>query len=383
MSTPDVTICIPAWQAEPFISRTLTCAQTQTYENVRILVSIDQSTDQTEAICRHHAASDPRFDVRVHAERLGWSENSNFCLDQVYTEFCFFYFHDDIIEPTYTERLRQELIDDSQAQSAHSDIAWFGDRQGMHPGIDCEGTTVERLIKLLVGPVHGAPLRSMFRSTLLKKGLRFPNIAGDGFWRAPPFQMKLLGSGPSKRVPEALYRRWIREGSLTRTWKPKDQDSLVAGLKESAALCFDILRSLRLPPVEEHAVRFCIYIFMMTRMRIREAELNCDDLIKPEAISDMFPRTVLPADLSTIAPSLVDMILRAHGKLHYLEGQYALRKGDLDSALLSFATALSLNPDLAASHLGLQKILTATGKGQDARAVQHRRALHKALMEGN
>src|SRR4051794_22831388 len=141
MSVAGVTICIPTWQAEPFIERTLMCARAQTHKNVRILVSIDHSTDGTEDICRRQAEKDSRLDIRVQKERVGWSENFNFLLDQVDTEFCFLYFHDDIIEPTYTERLRKELVDHPDAQSAHCDIAWFGDAQEMHPGIDYEGTT--------------------------------------------------------------------------------------------------------------------------------------------------------------------------------------------------------------------------------------------------
>ena len=78
MSAADVTICIPAWHAEPFIARTLACARAQTHKNLRILVSVDQSTDGTEAVCRSQAAEDSRIEVRVQKERLGWSRNANF-----------------------------------------------------------------------------------------------------------------------------------------------------------------------------------------------------------------------------------------------------------------------------------------------------------------
>ena len=48
---PDVTICIPAWQAADFIERTLRCARSQTYEDIHILVSVDQCEDATVEIC--------------------------------------------------------------------------------------------------------------------------------------------------------------------------------------------------------------------------------------------------------------------------------------------------------------------------------------------
>src|SRR3954468_11575177 len=153
MSVAGVTICIPTWQAEPFIERTLLCARAQTHKNVRILVSVDQSTDATETICRNQAKEDSRLDVRVQKERLGWSENANYLLDLVDTEFCFLYFHDDIIEPVYTERLRQALLQNPAAQSSHCDVAYFGDKEGLSAGNNYDGTAAERLIHLLVAPV--------------------------------------------------------------------------------------------------------------------------------------------------------------------------------------------------------------------------------------
>jgi len=174
MPKADVTICIPTWQAEPFIERTLACARAQTYDRIRILVSVDRCDDATEAICRNQAAQDSRIDVRVQEERLGWSRNAHFLLDQVDTEFCFLYFHDDIIEPTYTERLLAALVDSPDAKSAHCDLERFGTQRAIDPGCTYEGTAAERLVRLLVGPVKGALLRSMLRSELLAKPSDFP-----------------------------------------------------------------------------------------------------------------------------------------------------------------------------------------------------------------
>jgi glycosyltransferase involved in cell wall biosynthesis len=372
MPMADVTICIPAWQAEPFIERTLNCARAQTHDKIRILVSIDHSVDGTEAICRTQAQLDPRIDVMVQKERLGWSENSNLLLDQVDTEFCFLYFHDDIIEPTYTERLRQQLLDHPDAQSAHCDIERFGNQQGLHPGVDVEGTTIERLIKLLVGPVAGAPLRSMFRSELIAKGLRFPLIGGDSFWRCQPFLMKLIVAGPTRRVPEILYRRWIRDGGITRTWNPTEQDALAEGQHESARLCLDLIRSLHLPRAVEEVVKFCQYVSVMTQTRKIEMRLESDRLIEPEVICESFGTVQLPRNTSSIDPKLLDLILRAYGTLLFIEAKHAWQHGRQQSALLGLATAFSLNPSLPGAPATLVSILDAAGQTQGAAAVRQR-----------
>ena len=71
----EVSILIPAYMAEEFIDRTMLFARGQTYRNVRILVSIDVSTDATAAIVERHVAEDDRVSVVAHDERLGWAGN--------------------------------------------------------------------------------------------------------------------------------------------------------------------------------------------------------------------------------------------------------------------------------------------------------------------
>jgi glycosyltransferase involved in cell wall biosynthesis len=377
MPKPDVTICIPTWQAEPFIERTLNCARAQTHDKIRILVSVDRCDDGTEAVCRKHAAQDSRIDVRVQPERLGWSGNSNFLLDQVDTEFYFLYFHDDIIEPTYAERLRQVLIDHPEVQSVNCDLAHFGDREGIIVGGNYEGQPAQRLIRLLVGPERGALLRSLCRSGLLAKGLRFPLIAGDGFWRLQPFLMGLVAAGPARRVPEVLYRRWVREGSLTKTWDPDGQDALADGQQQSAALCLGTIQNLNLSQAEYELVKFCLFISMMTRTRRYEHRLKVGQLVKPEFISEAFRTARLPKDSSVLEPQTLNWVLNAYAALLSLEGKHATQQGNHELALASFAAALSLNPGLRGHHASVARGLEANGLKQSAAAVRQRLRLLK------
>jgi glycosyltransferase involved in cell wall biosynthesis len=58
----DVTICVPAYQSEGFVADTLAAVARQTHERIRVLVSVDASSDGTEAACRVFE-SDRRFRV--------------------------------------------------------------------------------------------------------------------------------------------------------------------------------------------------------------------------------------------------------------------------------------------------------------------------------
>ncbi|MEJ0059842.1 MAG: glycosyltransferase family 2 protein [Terricaulis sp.] len=268
---PDVTICIPAWQAEAFIARTLGCARAQTHQGIRILVSIDQSDDATESICRALARDDPRIEVIAQSERLGWSENANFLMRQVETEYFFLYFHDDLIEPTYVSALHAALEARPDAMSAHCDLEKFGNEERIETGAACDGAADRRLITYLVQETKGPLLRGLTRRAAIDAGLSFPDIAGNGNWRVPPFALRLLAAGPALYVPRTLYRRWMRDGSLTRTWAPASAQALIDGQRQCAALCLAIIDGIDASEQEKDAVRFCLGVRMMIRTRAADA----------------------------------------------------------------------------------------------------------------
>jgi len=319
MPAPDVTLCIPAWQAESFIARTLHCARAQTHADVRILISIDRGDDATEAICREQAAQDARIEVVAQRDRLGWSENANYLLDRVDTEFHFLYFHDDIIEPDYTRRLRAALIEHPQAKSAHCDLERFGHRQGIDPGNDYRGSDWRRLLEFMVGPVKGTPLRSLTRSELIAQGLRFPAIGEGGFWRCHPFLFQLLGAGPAVRVPQVLYRRWFRDGSMTTTWDAGSVSPLLEGQRASAALCLQILDRVEASDEERQLLRFGLYVFIMTWTRRHELRLGGDRLLDPVEVSPAFADVHAPATLAASAADVHGWLSKGYDELLALE----------------------------------------------------------------
>src|SRR4051812_21312167 len=286
---PDITICVPAWQAVAFIDRTMRCARSQTYGDVRIMVSVDRCEDRTADICMEHAREDSRIEVIEQPERLGWSRNANALLDRGETDLFFLYFHDDVLEPTYVERLREALLAEPEAISAHCDLKHFGDNEEFHPGVRYDGPAAHRMLRWLLSPVTGTTLRSLTRRSALEAGLRFPEVGGDGFWRAHPYHVILAGLGPAAHVPEVLYWRWKREGSLTKTWRPDALEKLVTGLRESADVCLGFVSSLDLGPVDEGAVRYGLYLQWMYRLRGGEARLSRDgSLLEPAQLHPAF-----------------------------------------------------------------------------------------------
>jgi predicted O-linked N-acetylglucosamine transferase (SPINDLY family)/glycosyltransferase involved in cell wall biosynthesis len=102
---PLVSVCIPTFNGELFIKKTVLSAISQTYSNIEIIISDDSSTDKTCEIAEH-VLQDAKFPYRIlkHA-RLGLVENWNFCIEEAKGKYIKFLFQDDHLEPACVQSL--------------------------------------------------------------------------------------------------------------------------------------------------------------------------------------------------------------------------------------------------------------------------------------
>jgi glycosyltransferase involved in cell wall biosynthesis len=232
---PGVVACLPAWNAEKFIEETLGSLAAQTYGNLHVLVSVDLSTDATAEICRRFAARDPRFEVIVQTERLGWVGNVNALLGKADRELCFFAFHDDLLHPNYVSALAAALVANPKAVLSFSDIetSYLDGRvePGSFPALDDISDTVERTRRIVarVGD-WWAPHRGLFRTEVGKRigGLR-RHLAGE-FSADWPWLVRLSLCGEFVRVPQNLCRKRYMKDSLSLKWKRSRWESLAVNV---------------------------------------------------------------------------------------------------------------------------------------------------------
>jgi glycosyltransferase involved in cell wall biosynthesis len=344
---PLISVCIPAYQAESFIDRTLACARSQTHDHLQIIVSIDHGGDSTADVCNMHAREDARVTIIEQASRLGWSQNVNAALDAVQGEYFFIYFHDDVIEPNYVERLLLALEARPDAVTAHCDLLEFGLMDELRPAHAYKGSAAHRLAEFLVSPEKGTTLRSLTRSSLLNGGLRFPKIPGDNAWSAYPFHLIQLAAGPALAVHETLYRRWQRPGSLTRVkeWRPSDSSGMLKSMTLSGAICQDIINGAVEDTAQRRAVRYCLEIFMLLYARRQEHRFQASTLVQPEQIAPDFGREIDPADLATLGEDQIRMLSHMRSELCVLEAQLHHHLGDSVSWVASLQQALHHRPD--------------------------------------
>jgi Glycosyl transferase family 2 len=297
-----VTVCIPTFQAESFIDRTLQCARDQSYAAQRVVVSIDQSDDGTEEICRTHARADDRIEVHVHGARLGWVGNVNFLLDSVRSEFAFIYFHDDEIEPTYTESLVAALRRRPDAVSAHCDVVLYGTgSEKLRRGSNYDGSPAERLLTYLISPDRGELLRSLVRTASPASQIRMTPAGAR-------YEMALVMAGPAVRVAEPLYRRWEqRTGGLTDGFTRYPFDKVVDGCRNNAIMARALVDDLQPTETERAQLEFGLAVYFTKRLRWLEAAHAAPRLVELDEVLEEPAELQLPSAANELRADLLEL----------------------------------------------------------------------------
>lgn len=103
MSSPRVSVCIPAWCGGDFLEAAIRSVLAQTWTDFELLVIDDCSPDDTaERVARH--AGDPRLKYIRNAHNLGPQGNWNRCLTEARGEYIKVLPHDDLIAPDCLEK---------------------------------------------------------------------------------------------------------------------------------------------------------------------------------------------------------------------------------------------------------------------------------------
>jgi glycosyltransferase involved in cell wall biosynthesis len=232
-----VTVCVPAYNAAGFIAETLQSISDQTYRNIRVLISLDPSTDGTDEVCRPFLA-DPRFNLIRQPTRLGWPGNVNYLLDQVRSNFFCIIFHDDLIERDYITRLMGRLRGSPATVCAYPTLKRFDAEAGETSIASLEGDRFRRALQFFAQPLHAVPLRGLTRIEVLRQGLRLRELGTGGFLSEMVYVFELALLGNCERVGRTAYHSRYRADSVSRGWRAWNDERKRAGWRH-------VLRELR------------------------------------------------------------------------------------------------------------------------------------------
>ncbi|MEH2052150.1 glycosyltransferase [Nostoc sp.] len=102
---PLVSICIPTYNGERFIAAAINSVLRQTYPNIEIILSDDNSTDGTVEIAKSFNRK-LHFDFSIiEHSQYGLAQNWNYCISQAKGKYIKFLFQDDLLEPTAIEKM--------------------------------------------------------------------------------------------------------------------------------------------------------------------------------------------------------------------------------------------------------------------------------------
>lgn len=110
-----ISVIVPVYNVEPFISSCLDSLSKQIYQNFEVLMINDGSTDNSGVICQEYANSDSRFHY-FEKENAGVADARNFGIEKSKGDYITFVDSDDWVTEEYLSILIETL------KKEHSDI---------------------------------------------------------------------------------------------------------------------------------------------------------------------------------------------------------------------------------------------------------------------
>jgi len=232
-----VTVCVPVFNAEAFLAETLDSIAAQSFADIKVLISLDRSEDDSEAVCRRHLV-DPRFELIVQRERLGWVGNVNTLIERVDTPYFCITPHDDLLAPQYLAEVHALVASDPAISCAYSDIETFGAigcARIIQP--DIRGVLIERVTDFLLNHYNAVAFRGMVRRRSQDERPYVPTGLRRDFGADAVWMLHLALRGELRRVPSTLYAKRYDTNSVHAAWPNWPRKELVAAWAEQAAIC--------------------------------------------------------------------------------------------------------------------------------------------------
>lgn len=232
---PRVVALVPAWNATEFIQGTLEALNAQTYRNLEVLVSVDLSSDGTAKTCERFSRGNPRVRVIRQKTRQGFVGNTGRLLHAAQGDYFFWAWHDDVVLPDYVSRLVPILEGNPRAVCAYTDVELhrINGRVDTLTYTALEGVTdpVERAKRVLWIPENWwLPHRGLFRSHAAARIGGFKRHWAGEYKSDWPWAVHMALLGEHVRVPAVLCRKFLKESSLSESWRRNRRTNAAATL---------------------------------------------------------------------------------------------------------------------------------------------------------
>jgi glycosyltransferase involved in cell wall biosynthesis len=229
---PLVSIGLPTYNGERYLSEALDALLAQDYPNLRFLISDNASSDRTGEICREAAARDERVTYRRLPENIGAARNFNETFALTTGEFFMWAADDDRWHPTYVRRCVAALQADRRAVMATTGLRF----------IDESGSVIEMDYTISDNPDLSSDSVAERVGTLVRRGgwylsyglarrdaLARTRLFGDVYGPDVVLAMELALQGPIVKVPDVLF--WYRQFSARTEEARAERQGRIAGVE--------------------------------------------------------------------------------------------------------------------------------------------------------
>lgn len=174
---PLVSIIMPAYNSEKYISEAIESVCNQSYKNWELMIVNDGSTDYTPKIIDDYSKKDSRIKV-FHRKNEGVSMARNFALDKICGEYVTFIDSDDVYHIERLKKMLQVFGQHTKCDIVFSEHKEFKGKLNMDEAISSEKIVISNdniLIKVISDTRNHYMCNMMIKSGIAKKE-RFAQI---------------------------------------------------------------------------------------------------------------------------------------------------------------------------------------------------------------
>jgi glycosyltransferase involved in cell wall biosynthesis len=226
---PSISIGLPVYNGERYLSATLDCFLAQTFRDFELTICDNASTDRTREIAQAYQARDGRIRYHRNERNLGAIPNFNRAFALSSAPLFKWIAHDDLYEVDYLESCVLLLGSHPDAVLAHSATRFIGDtgtpfpvdpetggfvdpktqvlQVPDSPAVADHPSPVERFRQVLAHARWGSHMFGLMRSDALARTRLVPDFAGGD--RAMLAELALLGRFVAS--PEPLFSKRFHE----------------------------------------------------------------------------------------------------------------------------------------------------------------------------
>ncbi|MBF0448654.1 MAG: glycosyltransferase [Magnetococcales bacterium] len=225
---PMLAIGLPVYNGAAFISQTIQSILAQTFKDFSLIISDNASTDATQEICESFARQDSRIVYFRQKSNQGINKNASQVLVlSKKAKYFALIGHDDIWEPTFSEKIIAEMEKNSEISVGFS-LYDFIDEKGSKREMD---EYVQSIDHVLAMKKMSRRERISFQSSsnfihgVIRRAVLFDDLFlfRRGIYEDVYCLRYLAGLGPFFVVPESLFKKRIHKQNYSSSAQHKQE----------------------------------------------------------------------------------------------------------------------------------------------------------------